>query len=38
MAESSADEFYSISDAEAQQTYVGVRRARQWVGFFLPHL
>jgi SAM-dependent methyltransferase len=31
-------EFYSLSDAEAQQTYVGVRRARDWVGFFLPHL
>jgi ubiquinone/menaquinone biosynthesis C-methylase UbiE len=31
-------EFYSISDAEAQQTYVGVRRAAKWVGFFLPHL
>src|SRR5919202_1822637 len=30
--------FYSIADAEAQRTYVGVRRAAQWVGFFLPHL
>ncbi len=34
----STDEFYSISDAAAQRTYVGVRRAAQWVGFFLPHL
>ena len=31
-------EFYSINDAEAQRMYVGVRRARDWVGFFLPHL
>jgi ubiquinone/menaquinone biosynthesis C-methylase UbiE len=32
------DEFYSLSDLEAQRTYVGVRRAEKWVGFFLPHL
>lgn len=38
MATETPKEFYSISDAEAQQTYVGVRRAAQWVGFFLPHL
>src|SRR5215211_1021898 len=31
-------EFYSLNNAEAQQTYVGVRRAKDWVGFFLPHL
>jgi len=31
-------EFYSLSDHEAQRTYVGVRRAEKWVGFFLPHL
>lgn len=38
MATTPPKEFYSISDAEAQHTYVGVRRAAQWVGFFLPHL
>jgi len=38
MEESERKEFYSISDAEAQRTYVGVRRAKDWVGFFLPHL
>jgi len=38
MADSPQKEFYSISDAEAQRTYVGVRRAKDWVGFFLPHL
>src|SRR6266498_915081 len=32
------NEFYSLNNAEAQQTYVGVRRAKDWVGFFLPHL
>lgn len=32
------DEFYSISDQEAQRVYVGVRRAAQWVGFLLPYL
>jgi ubiquinone/menaquinone biosynthesis C-methylase UbiE len=31
-------EFYSINDAEAQRIYVGVRRARVWVGFLLPYL
>ena len=34
----SPKEFYSVNNAEAQQTYVGVRRAKDWVGFFLPHL
>lgn len=32
------DKFYSISDPESQRNYVGVRRAAQWVGFFLPYL
>jgi len=32
------NKFYSISDAESQRTYVGVRRAAQWVSFFLPYL
>jgi len=32
------EEFYSLSDHEAQRAYVGVRRAAKWVGFFLPHL
>lgn len=32
------DEFYSISNAEVQREYVGVRRAARWVAFFLPHL
>ena len=31
-------EFYTLSNAEAQRTYVGVRRAATWVGFFLPHV
>jgi ubiquinone/menaquinone biosynthesis C-methylase UbiE len=31
-------EFYTLSNADAQRTYVGVRRAATWVGFFLPHL
>ncbi len=31
-------ETYTISDPEAQRLYVGVRRAAQWVPFFLPHL
>src|SRR5258708_5088563 len=34
----SQDEFYSISDTEAQRDYVQVRRATKWVAFFLPHL
>jgi 2-polyprenyl-3-methyl-5-hydroxy-6-metoxy-1,4-benzoquinol methylase len=38
MEDSERKEFYSISDAEAQRTYVGVRRAKDWVGFLLPHL
>ena len=38
MTTQSGDEFYSISDAEAQRAYVGVRRAAQWIGFFLPYL
>lgn len=32
------EEFYSLSDHEAQRAYVGVRRAEKWVGFFLPYL
>lgn len=31
-------EFYTLNNAEAQQTYVGVRRAKDWIGFLLPHL
>ena len=31
-------ESYSIADHEAQVAYVQVRRAAQWVPFFLPHL
>src|SRR5690349_24911313 len=31
-------EFYSLNNAEAQRTYVGVRRAKDWVPFLLPHL
>src|SRR5215813_1930647 len=38
MADSSQKEFYSLNNAEAQRTYVGVRRAKDWVGFFLPYL
>lgn len=38
MEDSEHKEFYSFSDAEAQRTYVGMRRAEDWVGFFLPHL
>lgn len=38
MADSSQKEFYSLNNAEAQRTYVGIRRAKDWVGFFLPHL
>lgn len=36
MENQSFEQFYSISDAEAQQTYVGVRRAKEWVGFSAP--
>ncbi len=34
----SPQEFYSLNNTEAQQTYVGVRRAKDWVPFLLPHL
>ena len=36
--ESQPFRFYSISDSKAQESYVGIRRAKDWVGFFLPHL
>lgn len=36
--ESETSRFYSISDSEAQESYTGARRAKDWVGFFLPHL
>lgn len=38
MGNEARQEFYSLSDAQAQQTYVGGRRAQDWVGFLLPHL
>ena len=38
MATALPEEFYSLSDTEAQRAYVGVRRAAKWAGFFLPHL
>jgi len=38
MSSQAGNEFYSISDADAQRDYVSVRRAAQWLGFFLPHL
>jgi ubiquinone/menaquinone biosynthesis C-methylase UbiE len=38
MATESQETFYSIADAEVQQSYVGVRRAHQWIGFLLPYL
>jgi ubiquinone/menaquinone biosynthesis C-methylase UbiE len=38
MTDTPQKEFYSLNNAEAQRTYVGVRRAKDWVGFFLPHL
>lgn len=38
MAAETGDRFYSIADDDAQRAYVGVRRAEEWVGFFLPHL
>lgn len=38
MSSKQGDEFYSISEAEAQRAYVSVRRAAQWISFFLPHL
>lgn len=31
-------EFYTHNNPESQQIYVGMRRAKDWVGFFLPHL
>lgn len=31
-------EFYTVADHDAQVAYVQVRRAAQWVPFFLPHL
>lgn len=34
----SPQEFYSLNNAEAQRTYVGMRRAKDWVPFLLPHL
>jgi ubiquinone/menaquinone biosynthesis C-methylase UbiE len=38
MADDLRREFYTLSDADTQRTYVGVRRAADWVGFFLPYL
>jgi ubiquinone/menaquinone biosynthesis C-methylase UbiE len=38
MASNSSEDFYSIADRDAQQTYVEVRRAEKWVPFLLPHL
>ncbi|MHB8566511.1 MAG: class I SAM-dependent methyltransferase [Nitrososphaerales archaeon] len=32
------EEHYSVGDAEAQRKYLGQRTAKEWVGFFLPHL
>jgi ubiquinone/menaquinone biosynthesis C-methylase UbiE len=32
------EEFYSVGDIEAQRTYLGQRKATEWIGFFLPHL
>lgn len=32
------EEFYGLSDEQAQVDYVQVRRAAQWVPFLLPHL
>ena len=31
-------EVYSISEAQAQEDYVEIRTAAEWVGFVLPHL
>lgn len=31
-------ETYTISDSDAQRIYTGVRRAKEWVPFLLPHL
>src|SRR5215212_7623854 len=34
-----SDEYlYSINDSQAQQEYLGGRRADKWISFFLPHL
>ena len=38
MEDTEPREFYTLNNAEAQQTYVSVRRAKDWVGFFLPYL
>lgn len=38
MSDETTHEFYSMSDAEAQRTYVESRRASEWVGFFIPYL
>jgi ubiquinone/menaquinone biosynthesis C-methylase UbiE len=38
MENTEQQESYSLSNADAQQTYVGVRRAKDWIGFLLPHL
>ena len=38
VAAKTGEEFYSISDPQAQREYVEVRTAAKWVGFFLPHL
>src|SRR5687767_1693770 len=32
------EEVYSFSNDEAHHIYLGLRRAKEWVGFFLPHL
>jgi len=34
----SPQEFYSLNNSEAQQTYVSGRRAKDWVPFLIPHL
>jgi hypothetical protein len=31
-------EVYSITAPEVQREYTGIRRAKDWVGFLLPHL
>src|SRR4051812_11805812 len=37
-ATQAGEESYTISDETVQREYVQVRRAAQWVPFFLPHL
>jgi SAM-dependent methyltransferase len=32
------EHLYSINDSQAQQEYLGGRRADKWISFFLPHL